>query len=242
MIPISEIHIFHLDLPVVDGPYRIASSEVWSLKTTIVKIVCANGLVGWGETCPVGPTYSETHSAGALAALTEMAAGLIGAPLDPVPLHHRMNRLLNGHNYAKAAIDIAAHDALGKHYGVSVATLLGGALTDRVASYYATGVGQPDDIARIAAAKVAEGYPRLQVKVGNRPVEIDIETIRKVWEAIRGTGTRLAMDGNRSLNTRDVLRISRECPDIPFILEQPCNSIAELRQIRPQINHGIYMD
>ncbi|WP_460317692.1 enolase C-terminal domain-like protein [Pseudomonas ogarae] len=62
------------------------------------------------------------------------------------------------------------------------------------------------------------------------------------WEALRGTRVKLALDANRSLNTRDALRISRECPDIPFILEQPCNSIEELRQIRPQISHGLYMD
>jgi L-alanine-DL-glutamate epimerase-like enolase superfamily enzyme len=131
---------------------------------------------------------------------------------------------------------------LGRALGVSVSDLLGGALTDRVSSYYATGIGAPDEIARIAAEKRDEGYPRIQVKVGNRPVELDIETIRKVWEVLRGTGVRLAMDANRSLNTRDVLRISRECLDVPFILEQPCDSIAELRQIRPQIAHAIYMD
>ena len=39
-----------------------------------------------------------------------MAPGLIGANPWPVPLHRRMNGLLHGHNYAKAAIDIAAHD------------------------------------------------------------------------------------------------------------------------------------
>ena len=90
-------------------------------------------------------------------------------------------------------------------------------------SYYATGIGASDEVARIAAEKRGEGYPRIQVKVGNRPVELDIETIRKVWEVLRGTGVRLAMDGDRSLNTRDAIRISRECPDIPFILEQPCS-------------------
>jgi L-alanine-DL-glutamate epimerase-like enolase superfamily enzyme len=171
-----------------------------------------------------------------------MAPGLIGGDPSPLPLHRQMNGLLHGHNYAKAAIDIAAYDLIGKHLGVSVAELLGGALADRVPSYYATGVGAPDEVARIVAEKRDEGYPRIQVKVGNRPVELDIETIRKVWEVLRGTGVRLAMDGNRSLNTRDVLRISRECPDIPFVFEQPCNSIEELRQIRPQVAHGIYMD
>ena len=239
---IAKIHIYQLDLPVKNGPYTVANAEVWSLDTTLVKLVADNGLIGWGETCPVGPTYAEAHATGARAALTEMAPSLIGTEVLPLIVRRKMNGLLNGHNYAKAALDIAVYDLLGKALGVNVADLLGGAENDRVPSYYATGVGAPDDIARLAAEKCDEGYPRLQVKVGGRPVEIDIETIRKVWEVISGSGMRLAVDGNRGWTTRDALRISRECSDIPFIMEQPCNTIEDLQKIRPQVTHGIYMD
>ena len=147
---IAEVHIYRHELPVHDGPYRLAQAEVWSLSTTLVKLVADNGLVGWGETCPVGPTYAEAHATGAVAALREMAPGLLGAEVLPVPLHRRMNGLLHGHHYAKAAVDIAAHDLLGKHLGRSVSDLLGGALTDRVPSYYSTIVGPPDETARVA--------------------------------------------------------------------------------------------
>ncbi|NOD93418.1 mandelate racemase [Ruegeria sp. HKCCD4884] len=239
---IAELHIYSYDLPVKNGPYTMANAQVWSLDTTLVKVVADNGLVGWGETCPVGPTYAEAHAKGARAALLEMAPGLIGTEALPLTLHRQMDGLLNGHAYAKAAIDIAVHDVLGKHLGVPVCDLLGGATTDTVPSYYATGVGAPDDIARLAAEKMAEGYPRLQIKVGGRPVEIDIETIRKVWDVVKGSGTRLAVDGNRGWTTRDALRVSRECPEIPFIMEQPCNTMEDLQKIRPQVTHGIYMD
>lgn len=239
---ITELHLYAHPLPVRDGPYRMASTEVWSLDTTLVKLVTDSGLIGWGETCPVGPVYQPQHAAGARAALAEMAPGLIGAdPLQPLRLHRRMDGLLNGHRYAKAAIDIAAHDLMGKAWGVRVADLLGGAVTERVPSYYASGVGEPDEIARIAAERADEGYPRMQVKIGGRPVEIDIETIRKVWERV-GSRMRLAVDGNRGLTTRDTLRLSRECPDIPFILEQPCNSIEEIAAIRGQLHHAVYLD
>jgi len=239
---ISEIHIYQHDLPVKNGPYTMANAEVWALDTTLVRLVTDKGLTGWGETCPVGPTYAESHAAGARAALTIMAPDLIGYELCGIrALHRKMDSLLNGHNYAKAAIDIAAHDLLGKLTGFPVSTLLGGAVTNRVPSYYATGVGSPEDIARLAKEKVTEGHPRLQIKVGGRPVEIDIEVIRKVWEAIGGQA-RLAVDGNRGWSTRDALRVSRECPDIPFIMEQPCNSIEELNAIRSQVQHAIYMD
>lgn len=239
---IAEIHVFSVALPVKNGPYTMANAAVWSLDTTIVKLVCNDGTVGWGETCPVGPTYAPSHAAGARAALAGMAPGLIGAdPLQPVALRRRMDGLLNGHRYAKAAIDIAAHDAMGRHYGARVADLLGGAVSDRVPSYYATGVGEPDEIARIAQEKAEEGYPRLQIKIGGRPVERDIETVRKVWERV-GTRVRLAVDGNRGLPTRDALRLSHACRDIPLILEQPCNTIEEIAAIRPQLNHPVYID
>lgn len=239
---IREMHIYGHALPVRNGPYTMANAEVWSLETTLVRLVADDGTEGWGETCPVGPTYAEAHSAGARAALGAMAPGLIGSEIWPLPLQHRMAGLLTGHNYAKAAVDIAAHDLLGKKLGVSVAALQGGPLTDRVPSYYATGIGAPDEIARIAAEKRDEGYPRLQVKLGGRPVELDIETVRKVWEAVGSSGMRLAVDANRGWTTRDALRISRECPDIPFVMEQPCNTVEDLAKIRPQVGHAIYMD
>ena len=239
---IKELDIYQYDLPVKNGPYTMANAEVWALDTTLVRIVTDTGATGWGETCPVGPTYAEAHASGARAALIEMAPGLIGTEVLPLAVQRKMASLLNGHNYAKAAVDIAVHDALGKATGLSVSGLLGGAVTDRVPSYYATGVGRPDDIARLAREKQAEGYPRLQVKVGGRPVEIDIETIIKVWEQIEGTGMRLAVDGNRGWTTRDVLRVSRELAHIPFIMEQPCNTVQDLEKIRPQVNHAIFMD
>ncbi|PAP91966.1 mandelate racemase/muconate lactonizing enzyme family protein [Mesorhizobium wenxiniae] len=240
---IREIHVYSYKLPVKNGPYRIASSTVYALETTLVKIVADNDLFGWGETCPIGPTYQPQHSKGALAALEEMAPGLIGAdPLQPLALRRRMDSLLNGHRYAKAPLDIAAYDILGKQVNMRVADLLGGAVTERVPSYYACGLGEPDEVARIAEERANEGYPRMQFKVGGgRPIEVDIEMVRKVWERV-GTRVRLAVDGNRSLTTRDTLRLSRECLDIPFIIEQPCNTIEEIKAIRSQLHHGLYLD
>ncbi|CAN7230717.1 mandelate racemase/muconate lactonizing enzyme family protein [Rhizobium sp. LjRoot254] len=240
---IKEIHVYSHNMPVKNGPYRIASSTVHALDTTLVKIVADNGLFGWGETCPVGPTYQPQHAKGAVAAIQEMAQGLIGtSPLHLLQLRRNMDSLLNGHRYAKAAIDIAAYDLLGKRTGMRVADLLGGAVTERVPSYYASGIGEPEEIARIAEERANEGYPRMQIKVGGgRPIEVDIAVARKVWERV-GTRMRLAVDGNRSLTMRDTLRLSRECLDIPFILEQPCNTIEEIKAIRSQLHHAVYLD
>jgi L-alanine-DL-glutamate epimerase-like enolase superfamily enzyme len=238
---IAELHIYKKDLPVKDGPYTMAGQTVWSLDTTIVRLVTDTGVEGWGEVCPLGAIYQPAHGEGARAALQVMAAAMIGVECLPLPAHSAMNGALNSHNYAKAALDIAVYDAWGKSLNLPVCDLLGGAITDRVPSYFATGIGDPDEIVRIVKEKVKDGYPRIQIKIGGRDTGIDIEVIRKVWEAV-GTSVRLATDANRGLLVRDALRISRECQDIPIVMEQPCNTIEEIAVIRKQINHAIYLD
>lgn len=239
---IRELHIYGHELPVKNPPFVIASGAISSVTTTLVRLVADDGTEGWGETCPVGSTYAPAHAAGARAALVEMAPGLIGAELWPAGLHRRMDQVLTGHNYAKAAIDIAAHDVIGKRLGVRVCDLLGGGAADRVPTYYSTSVGDPDETARIAGERMVEGYTRIQVKLGGRAVDIDIETLRKVWEVIEGSGMRLAADGNRGWTTRDVRRLSEACSDIPLVLEQPCDTVEELARVRPHLRHPLYMD
>ena len=237
---IKRITLYQHYLPVVGGTFRMAKAEVAQLDSTIVAIESSCGTVGWGETCPVGPTYAPSHAEGARAALLAVAPGLIGAELDKPLLHRRMDGLLNGHHYAKAALDIAAHDALGQRLGQPVATLLGGAEGDRIPSYFATPVGEPQRRCPAGLEKVRRAT-QLQIKVSGRPVEIDIEVVRKVWEAV-GTSARLAVDGNRGMTTRDALTLSNACADIPIILEQPCDSLAEIAAIRPQLRHPVFLD
>lgn len=242
MIRISEIHIFQMELMVKGGPYTMARSKIHSLDSLIVKLVADNGLVGWGETCPLGPTYQPQHAKGALSALIEIAPGLIGAsPTGSVQLYHTMDGLLNGHLYAKAAFDIAAYDLTAKHYGVRVADLLGGVMSEVIPSYFASGIGEPDDIARLTLEKRQQGFLRVQLKVGGGLVEKDIETIRKVWEAV-GNSMKIVVDANRSWSVSDVLRASRECVDIPVIFEQPCNTLEEVASLYGRIQHPVFID
>jgi L-alanine-DL-glutamate epimerase-like enolase superfamily enzyme len=55
---ICEVHVYVHDLPVTNPPRVMSSGTVWSLDTTLVRLVSEDGTEGWGETCPVGPTYA----------------------------------------------------------------------------------------------------------------------------------------------------------------------------------------
>ncbi len=239
---ISKINIYQHDLPVAGGSYRMARTEVTTLDTTIVEIVTEAGIKGYGETCPVGPVYQPQHALGARSALTELGPHLIGAnPLEIGCVHAIMEQALNGHRYAKAALDIALWDIAGKKYNARVCDLLGGAKQELVPSYYAIGVVEPDEAAAIAKEKQAAGYRRLQLKVGGRDTHEDIAAICKVYETLE-PGVKLAVDGNRGWTTREALEISLACKDIPFIMEQPCATYKEVASLRGRIPHPLYLD
>lgn len=239
---VDRINVYTMLLPVKGGAYRMASDDVASLDSTLVEIVTDDRMIGWGETCPIGPVYQPHHALGARAAIAEIAPGLIGLEIASIRfLAKRMDELLNGHGYAKAAFDMAFLDLLGQRLAVPVSTLLGGALTDRVPAYYSLIVGTPDETARIAAEKVRAGYPRLQVKIAGRNLEEDVATVHKVWEAV-GYGARLAVDGNRGLTVAAAIHLDRLCEAIPFVFEQPCNTMDEVATLKGRVTHPVYLD
>lgn len=239
---ISEIHVYQHDLPIAGKPYKMSNTVLDHFDSTIVEIITDKKIVGYGETCPVGPVYQPQHALGARAALQEMGPHLIGLnPLQTQNVYLAMNGTLNGHNYAKAAIDMALWDICGKFYGARVCDLLGGAVREKVPSYYAIGICPVEEAIEIAREKQAEGYPRIQLKVGGRPLEEDIAVIRKVSEILK-PGIRLAADANRAWTTRDALMVSLACEDIQFVMEQPCNTYDEILSIRRQVRHPIYLD
>ena len=128
------------------------------------------GIVGWGETCPLGSTYLEAFGGGARAALAELAPVLTG--LDPTNLGaigDAMDSALRGHAYAKAAIDIACWDLLGHALNVPVSTLLGGVRSADFPLYVAIPLGPIDDDGRPRPRPPRGGHPPLPAQARRRP-------------------------------------------------------------------------
>lgn len=241
-VRIARIDMFARDMRIMGGGFRIAGHTLTSLDSTIVKITADDGTVGWGETCPVGPTHAPAHAGGARAAIAAMAPGLVGLALShPARIHDAMNARLNGYAYAKSAVDIAVFDIFGKVLDQSVADLIGGAVVRQVPSYHAIGAADADAAARDAVEKAEAGFTRFQLKIGGRPLEEDIASVRAVYEVL-GPGMKLVVDGNRSMTTRDALMLDRVCFDIPFVFEQPCDTLAEMEILRCSTGRPIHLD
>src|SRR5262245_29359091 len=182
-----------------------------AVDATVVEVVTEGGLVGYGETCPLGPLYQPQHALGARAALAEFAPHLLGQDAGLVRgLVTVMDEVLTGHSYAKAAIEIAGWDLLGKACGMRGCDLLGGAGRERGPAYVALSLASPNETGRMAEQRQDEGYTHLQLKAGGRSAEEDVAAIRSVASVLR-PGSRLVVDANRSWTTGHAITVSRLC-------------------------------
>lgn len=239
---ITEVRVYQHNITVAGGPYEMAISAVDTLDSTVVELMTDEGVSGFGETTPLGPTYQPQHALGARAAIAEMAPQLIGLnPLRTELVRRAMDSALTGHNYAKSAIDVACWDLLGKVRGERLCDLLGG--TDRyaVASYFGVMPDTATRTAHAARAREDEGYSRLQVKVGGRPLADDIEATRAVAESI-SPSTKLLVDANRGWTMRDTIEFSLACRDVRLSIENPCRTYDEHRAIAGKLNHPLFLD
>ncbi len=238
---IRSISVYAHELEVVNGPYVFSGGSMSTLTTYLVKIEASNGLTGWGETCPLGPTYQPAHALGAEAGLRELAPKLFGGETTPRAAMALTDRSLDGHNYVKAAIDIALYDLMGKAVGLPVSTLLGGALRGRIPSYYAISLMDPEPTAEVVREKQREGYTALQIKIGSGDVVKDAEALRAAWAA-RAPGVAIAADANRAMTTVETIQLSQLIRDIPIALEQPVRTMTEVASLKGRLNHPLYLD
>ena len=238
---ISEVRVYHHRLEAA-GRYQMSTSGFESVDTTVVELVTDSGLSGYGETCPLGPAYQPEFAGGARAGIAELAPAVIGQDPRHVGLvYEAMDGALDGHRYVKSAIDIACWDIAAKATESRVCDLLGGAHGESVRSYFGIMPADPHTSAAKAVSLVEDGYDRLQIKTGGRPLADDIECVRAVAEAV-DSGVRLLADANRGWTARDAIEFSIACRDIPIMLEQPCRTLDEHRQLVGRVAHPVFLD
>ncbi|MDX1565999.1 MAG: enolase C-terminal domain-like protein, partial [Phycisphaeraceae bacterium] len=193
---ITRIAAYQVDLPLHEGSYQWSGGKsVQVFDSTVVAVETDEGLVGYGEVCPLGPVYLPSYAAGVRCGLEELAPQLIG--LDPTaigPMNQTMDHQLKGHPYVKSPIDMACWDLLGKASGRPVCDLLGGRYGDDHVLYRAISQVEPEKMAANVKSYRDEGYRRFQLKVGGDP-DTDIERIKAVATVLE-PGDKLIADAN----------------------------------------------
>ncbi len=233
--------IFAQDQPFRDGPYQCRGQTETGFDATIVRLETDTGLVGWGEFAPLGSFYSEAFASGARAGLAELLPELLGCdPRQIADINRRMDQIMRGQPYVKSAIDMACWDLLGQATGQSLATLLGGRFSNSTPLYRSVSQDEPDAMTERARKYVADGYRRIQVKVGDDPI-VDAERLRAVGATL-DDDVLLIADANGAWTVDDALRFTRAMADADYYLEQPCAAIDENIAVRRHCRQPMILD
>ena len=239
---IKRVTVYQVDLPLHEGSYQWSGGKsVEVFDSTIVRIDTDEGVVGYGEICPLGPFYLPSYATGARTGIAELAPQILGEdPTELAVLNRRMDAALKGHPYVKSAIDIACWDILGQVAGLPVCTLLGGRYGEDFALYRAISQASPEAMAERVAGYRAEGYRKFQLKVGGDP-DTDIQRIRAVAQQLQA-GDVLIADANTGWLMHQAARVVRGVHDVDVYIEQPCLSYEECLTIRQRTDHPFVLD
>lgn len=239
---ITEINVYQVNLPLKEGRYSWANNNfVEIFDSTILEIITDTGLKGYSECCPLGSAYLPSFARGVRAGLDEISPHLITQnPLNLNKINYLMDSVLRGHPYAKAPIDIACWDLLGKATNQPVYSLLGGAAQDDVKLYRAISQQSPEHMAEKIKIYSSEGYTKFQLKVGGDPYE-DIERIKTARNILKPSDT-LVADANTGWSGHDAIRVANAIANLDVYLEQPCMSYEECISIRRRSNLPFVLD
>ncbi len=215
---IAAVEAIPFTIPYVK-PVKFASGQVRAAEHVLVRIHTDEGVVGVAEAPPRPYTYGETRD-GILAVIRGVfAPQIVGLTLtEREVITDRLARTV-GNPTAKAAIDMAAWDALGRSLGLPVSAMLGG-FTDRMRVSHMLGFDTPSAVVAEAERMVGEyGITTFKVKVGRRPVAVDTAVVRALRERF-GATVELYVDGNRGWTASESLRAMKEMADLDLLFAE----------------------
>jgi cis-L-3-hydroxyproline dehydratase len=239
---IAQVDVFGHELTYVHGTFELSGGRAAAVESsTLVRITTDDGLEGWGEACPLAGTYLPSFAGGVRAALAVLAPALLGAdPRNLAEINARMDAALLGQPAAKSPLDVACWDILGRATATSLATLLGGRVSDRLPLYLAVPLDTPDATRARVAEAWAQGIRRFQLKVGGDP-RADVASVRAALEVTGDDGVVVA-DANGGWSLQDALIAARLLEALPVYLEQPCRTLAECVHVRRATSLPLILD
>ena len=217
-------------------PFTISAGTSIKNRNIFVKIVTDYEVFGWGEASPSKRVTGETPET-ILKTLDKMCPHLIGAcPLRIARDVDMMDCIVSGSPSAKAAVDIALHDILGKTACKPTWRLLGG-FRERVLTDITLSIKPPKEMAEDAVKAVKSGFKALKVKVGTSPKR-DVERIKRIREAV-GDKIAVRIDANQGWTVTQAFDVLKKLEklNIQFV-EQPTEAgnilgLAKIKKISP---------
>ena len=208
-------------------PFKIAHGTSVVRKNVLVRIRAGNA-EGLGEAAPV-VQHGESQQG-----VLDYLARLDLPGDDPFHLDEILGGLPAGSPAARAAVDVALHDLVGKLLGAPLYRLVGLTPSRAPRTCFTLGIGQVDEVVE-RAMQAAERFSILKLKL-DADEALSLAVVRAVRRAVPAT---LMVDANCAWTLEQAQRLvpeltdqGVECIEQP-LAEEDLAGMARLRQISP---------
>ena len=185
----------------------------------LTRIHTDEGITGVGEVPPLPPLSPESQPVIVDVQKKWLVPGLLGMdPFETEAIWEKMDFIAPTYTMAKAAIDMALWDIMGKSLDMPVYRLMGGSKPEKIPNVGLVGIDKPGVVADVAEGFVKEGYQGIRLKIAPSS---DVDCVAAVRDAIGG-GVDLRVDCNQGYRTAEAVKMIREIEPygIEFV-EQP---------------------
>ena len=236
---IESITLHHLSMPLV-APFETSFGRETDRQCVLITMR-ADGLTGYGE-CVAShdPGYSYETAGTAWHILKGFIAPLIlGKDVaDAEAFQTRVERI-RGHHLAKAAVEMALWDLIGKRDGKSLKQMFGGT-REKVEVGVSIGIQESASaLVRTVESYLEKGYRRVKIKIKpGREVE-ETSAVRRGYPDLR-----LQVDAN-SAYTLENASVLKPLDDLDLLLiEQPLyeDDIWDHRKLQAELKTPICLD
>lgn len=195
-----------------------------------------DGLTGVGEASPSG-RYGESPET-VVRFLNSLDLKQFDDPFQLEEILNAVDASADGNTSAKAAVDIALHDWIGKAVGLPLYRYWGLDRTKAPITSFTIGIDSPAVIEQ--KVREAEEYPLLKIKLGGSNDEEIMRTIRRV------TKKTLRVDANEGWKTKE-LAVERikwlEQEGVEFVEQpMPASDLDSTAWVRERVNLPLIAD
>ena len=192
---IDQITLHHLSMPLV-SPFETSFGRSIDRECVLIALQ-ADGVTGYGEcVADRDPGYSYETTGTAWHIIKDfISPAILGESVEDAGDFQRRVTPIRGHNLAKAGVEMAIWDMLGKRGGTSLRLMLGG-MRNRVDVGVSVGLqANPDILVQTVGNYLSQGYGRIKIKIKPGRDVGDATSVRKAFPTIK-----LQVDANSAYN------------------------------------------
>lgn len=219
VLKITSVETFPVTLP-YSLPSKLSFGDFSEGNHLIVKVKTDDEITGYGYAV-LNPAISGESQASATDCLHRFSKILVGEEAFNIEaIRIRMDKTVRGNLHAKASVEIALLDILGKYAETPLCNLLGGRLRDNIQVTRVVPLDSPKAMGKIAFKLKEEGYRSLKMKLRGE-LDDDVERVKTVRSSV-GRDTLISVDPNMSYTPKKAIRLISEIERFEIeLVEQP---------------------